>query len=173
MACLGCPIGCDGDSQLRRHIIFDEEILQLLTQETVELCNRMLPGLGVDDPALLVQITDFRAVHLALALPTVPPGMQQGPTPEASFVAFRDWLIAATHQEPGVGTDQQVGGPLSTCWHQLSVHQSDGIVLQRWLYQRWSVAIQDAGLGPICLPLKMVGSGPGMAKVAVLPYIFG
>lgn len=118
-------------------LTWEDSVRESIISETLQLIQQIAPGLSIDDPAVVVQVTDKHVVHVALGLASVPTGLQQGPTPQVSYDRFRAWLVAQAHLSPGVSAAQQVDAPQTTCWHHISSSQMHDIVYGRWMHAHW------------------------------------
>ncbi|KAL3678666.1 hypothetical protein R1sor_021622 [Riccia sorocarpa] len=100
---------------LSNDITCSAAIKELLNEATIVSCNEIVTGLNVDDPAIVVQLTDGLAIQAALALPSRPVGVLPSAHEDGAMNNFRSWLISQAHEADGVtAASHQFGGANTT-----------------------------------------------------------
>jgi hypothetical protein len=159
-------------SLLNSKIACNDDLRQILSRSSIELCNQILPTLKQNDPGLVVQILNKHDLHVALALPNSP--VPQGGDETASEAAFRVWIVAQAFAAPGVGPNSQYPPQSnSLAFHHLTEGEANAIVYANWLVIPWVYEIkQQVPILEMPLVLWMAGTGRGRAEMIRAEQVF-
>jgi hypothetical protein len=147
------------NSLLHPNIRCDDDLKDILSQSSIELCSQILPTLHKDDPGIIVQIINKSHLHAALALPGTP--IAQGANETASEDAFRAWIIAQALAAPGVGPNHQCPpNSVSLAFHHLTEREANSIAYSQWHIVPWVYNIQQQ-VPALEMPLVLWMTGSG------------
>jgi hypothetical protein len=119
----------------------------------------VVSSLRVDDPALIVEVTNLPHLHACLGLATSP--IPPAANPIASFDAFRNWLANTALTVPGITPNNQKG---RAAWDHLSEQQAHDII-HAWTVIPWAHSILQGNMNPPATLLWVSGTGKGRAHM--------